>query len=144
MQGIANTSVLLHDSRYLTMRLVDDGALAILYARRTTEPFPSIDVTTAELTAVLNAVARVVDRSRAGVLYDLRAVSGRNEESFDRLFFARRDEFYGGFHRVALLVRSSVGRMQVERLFTSPTLRVRALLDEEGARGYLYEETDTW
>ncbi len=49
------------------------------------------------------------------LLIDLRASVGRNDSEFEEKLTERRRELFRRFERTAVLVRSAIGRMQVQR-----------------------------
>lgn len=51
-----------------------------------------------------------------GVLFDTRAVIGRSDPDFERDAARFREFMLDRFHRVAVLVRSMAGEMQVQRI----------------------------
>ncbi|MGH1348058.1 MAG: hypothetical protein ACRBN8_41265 [Nannocystales bacterium] len=55
------------------------------------------------------------DASSFRLLIDLRASMGRNDPDFEDRLVERRRELFRRFGRTAVLVRSAVGRMQVQR-----------------------------
>lgn len=56
-----------------------------------------------------------IDRGRYGILIDVRAAPGRNEPEFEKRFEPYRTGLQRGFRRVAILVKSTAGKLQVQR-----------------------------
>jgi len=49
------------------------------------------------------------------LLVDARRAPGRNDELFERVQAEYRERLFGGFRRVAVVMASVAGRLQVER-----------------------------
>lgn len=59
--------------------------------------------------------AMPVERSHLDLIVDSRRARGRNDEAFERIQGEFRDPLFGGFRRLAVLVNSPTGRLQVGR-----------------------------
>lgn len=97
---------------YFTV-LVDERR-GIVRTVRSEKPFDSLgelDGIFARLGAALDALGR----SRYGLLADLRATPGRNDPQFEAAMERLRPLWTGGFRKVGVLVRSTVGLMQIQR-----------------------------
>jgi hypothetical protein len=97
---------------YFTV-LVDEQR-GIVRTVRSEKPFDSL----AELDGVFGRLAMALDalgRSRYGLLADLRSGPGRNDPEFETNMERLRPLWVGGFRKVGVLVRSSVGVMQIQR-----------------------------
>lgn len=99
---------------------------------RTPEPFPPTD-DLGPMFAEAHAAADAVDRASYGLVLDLRQTTGRNDSDFEKLIAPQRARLEGGFARVAVLVRSVVGRLQVERHAREDGLNLRVFHDEHEA-----------
>jgi hypothetical protein len=60
------------------------------------------------------AFARIA-RERYGLLIDVRAAPGRNDPEFEKKFEPVRQKLQKGFRRVAIVVRSTSGKLQAQR-----------------------------
>jgi hypothetical protein len=89
----------------------------------------------AEMTAV-NAALDRVRSSRVGLLVDVRDTPGRNDVDFERAFEPHRARLHAGFARSAVLTRTVVGRMQVNRQ-AGADQTTRAFTSEEEAEQFL-------
>jgi hypothetical protein len=58
---------------------------------------------------------RQVKREEFGLLVDCRRAPGRNDAEFERAFEPHRQRLQRGFRRVAVVVSTAHGRLQVER-----------------------------
>ncbi len=97
---------------YFTI-LVDER-MGIVRTIRSEKPFAAID----QLDGIFARLGTVLDalgRSRYGLLADLRATPGRNDPQFEAALERLRPIWVGGFRKVAVLVRSTVGLMQIQR-----------------------------
>ncbi|MFE8595844.1 hypothetical protein [Archangium violaceum] len=101
-----------YQDEYFTV-LVDDGT-DIVRTVRSEKPLDALE----ELEGILTRLGAVLDelgRSRYGLLADVRATPGRNDPQFEAAMMRLRPLWIGGFRRVGVLVRSTVGMMQIQR-----------------------------
>lgn len=112
--------------------------LPIVRVRRTEQSFPSVTEVVAAFTEV-NRALDTLDRSRYGLLVDIRAATGRNDAEFEQTFAPLLAEMERGFSRVAVLVRSITGTLQVQRHAREDGLaaEVRPFTDEAQAVAWL-------
>ncbi|MFK7991272.1 MAG: hypothetical protein AB8I08_34975 [Sandaracinaceae bacterium] len=70
-----------------------------------------------ELRAVYQRMVEAMPAQRAqlDLVVDSRRAQGRNDEAFERIQGEFRDPLFGGFRRLAVLVNSPTGRLQVSR-----------------------------
>ena len=78
-----------------------------------------------------------VHRHRASLLIDSRRAPPRNDPEFERVFTPLRQELMGSFSRVALLLRSAVGVLQMSRLLRVDGISVGVYTDAAEALVYL-------
>lgn len=90
-----------------------DTPSQLMMVIRTTAVF----ATTTQMEETLKQVVEALDRGgRAGpLLVDLRAARGRNDEPFEAVMRRYRPRLMAGYDPVAILVRSVVGTLQVQR-----------------------------
>lgn len=111
--------------------------LPIVRVRRTEQSFPSASELAAAFTDVNRALDEL-DRSEYGLLVDIRAATGRNDPEFESTFAPLRARMESGFPRVAVLVRSITGTLQVQRHAREDGLtEVRPFTDEQEAVSWL-------
>jgi hypothetical protein len=122
------------DSPYYALTV--SPAKHFVRATRSEVPFPSVeqyDLTIAQLAAALLSV----DRPRHVLLIDARRAKLRNDPVFEQANLRFRSVVVHGFKRMAVLVASHAGRLQIERhareLHSGPTV----FLDEIDALRYL-------
>lgn len=104
--------------------------------RRSAQPFDDGD----ELSRERALVAENLDalgRKGRGLLIDSRLAPHSTEDRLKDEFLRLRDEVVRDFERVAVLVRSKVGLLQVRRLAVEHTVPVHAFDDEAAAIAYL-------
>jgi hypothetical protein len=78
-----------------------------------------------------------LQRGRFCQLQDLRAARGRNDPLFEKLIARERKRVATGFRKVAVLVRTPVGKMQIERYLKEDGLDGRAFFEDEDALSWL-------
>lgn len=86
---------------------------------RTEQAFENL----AELAAAHDALLPQLTRLRsAPLLVDLREAKGRNDPSFEQAMAAYRRTMFQGFPAVVVLVRTAIGKLQVQRHFVEDGL----------------------
>jgi hypothetical protein len=103
---------------------------------RSDVPFQTLE----ELERSVQDMVRVYDeigRQTRVLLSDLRAVQGRNDGAFEDRMLKLRPKLYGGFLRVGILVRSSVGALQIKRMVREDGIDRMVMTDETGLLEYL-------
>lgn len=123
---------------YFTV-LVDERS-AIVRTVRSSTPFASLE----ELEGVFTRLGDALDalgRSRYALLADLRAGPGRNDPEFETAMEQRhRPRWVGGFRKVGVLVRSTVGLMQIQRHARSDGFERMISKDEDELLKYLTQD----
>lgn len=99
---------------------------------RTSVPFPETN-DLGPMFANAHAAVDAVERASFGLLLDLRQSVGRNDETFEKLIAPQRKRLEQGFARVAVLVRSMVGKLQIERHARDDGVNLRVFHDEDEA-----------
>ena len=116
---------------WLTLRV--DGPVAVM--TRTATPFERIeDVRRAygTLTETLEALEAV-----PCLLTDLRPAPGRNDPAFEKVLAPLRRRIYAAFERRAVVVRTAIGRLQVQRHADADGIAMRVFLEPEEALDWL-------
>jgi hypothetical protein len=114
---------------------VDHGRRIVRYTRSAV-PFATLDDATRTFRAL--GETKSFDRSKYGLLSDVRNAPGRNDPAFEAAIMRHRNDLFEGFARRATLVRTMAGQLQVQRLAReqhAPELRV--FHDEQEAIAYL-------
>ncbi len=109
----------------------------ILRVVRLPKPFPVTDDLAPMFAATHEAAEALGDKSEWRLLLDLRNATGRNDPNFEALVAPERSRLERGFLKVAVVVRSLVGRMQVERHAREDGLNLRVFLDDGEAVAWL-------
>ena len=109
---------------------------SVIVVRRSAVPFSSREDLDRYYRALTDAIDRL-DKPRHELLVDIRAVVGRNDSEFELAFGPHRARLERDFRRVAVLVSSPAGRLQVQRHALQDGLGVRAFLDEAEALEWL-------
>ena len=107
----------------------------MIEVKRTSSSFESID----EMRSAFNEVNRVLDgagRLSANLLVDTRDAPPRNDPAFELSFEPLRTAMLSGFRRVAILVRTTAGRLQAERHTRNDGVGGRVFTEEADARMY--------
>lgn len=102
----------LERNRFMIVRYLEPARVVILV--RLPEDYPG----TEDLRWAFERLRRALDgvpRHRASLLIDSRQAPARNDPEFERVFAPLRADLMRGFSRVALVVRSAVGVLQVTR-----------------------------
>jgi len=126
---------LLHTSHF---RVVEDAIARIITRARTAERFASADEVTAEYEGLVRALDRV-DRPSYAVLVDLRLAPPRNDEAFEEIVSRYHAPLYDRFRRVAVVVHTAAGRLQLRRFLTVARPDARVFTDEDEAAAFLRE-----
>lgn len=118
--------------------LVDvDDVSNVLRRRRTDVGYASTD----EIDRAYDALFAAVEsfhRPEYGLLSDMRLAPPRNDPAFERAVGRYHARFYGGFHKIAHLVRSEAGRLQITRMAHPDTARrMRVFTSEAEALDFL-------
>ena len=82
-----------------------------------------------------------VKRERYGLLIDVRAAPGRNDPEFEKQFEPMRQRMQRGFRRVAVVVKSVHGKLQVQRYAREDGIPNAAFDDRSAAVKWLEEST---
>ncbi len=124
---------LLHTSHFLVS--VDEDA-RILTRARTTERFTSLEQVAAEYDGVVHALDRV-DRTRYALLVDLRLAPPRNDDAYEELVSRYHAPLYARFRRVAVVVLSAAGRLQLRRFLSTYRPDAGLFTDVDEASAFL-------
>jgi hypothetical protein len=119
-------------------RIVTEPARGLVRIVRSSEAMPKDEEAVRRVFAALVEPLRKLTGYKA--LIDLRnGPTGRNDEEFERATRSAQGELIRNFSRIAFLVRSAVGRLQVRRLARGGA-NGNVFLDEPAALRYLAEE----
>ncbi len=116
--------------------IVADEEAHVIRRERTAERFATLD----EVAAEYEAVARALDllpREPLGCLVDLRKAPPRNDEAYEAIARRYNARLYGGFRKVAVLVQTAAGRLQLHRFLDVTRPDARVFSDEGEARAFL-------
>jgi hypothetical protein len=120
-------------TRYWSIRREVNQSLVWLV--RSGESFLSVEDIHASFEPVYRVFA-AVPRERSGLIIDVRGARWRNDANFEEATAAHRKRLVEGFARVAILVRTSGGKLQAQRLSRSDSLGWIVLDDERLARDF--------
>jgi hypothetical protein len=90
----------------------------------------------------LNRALDRVGRGGRGLLMDVRLATGRNDAAFEQALARHRQEGRQGFSRVAVLVSTPAGMLQVQRFAAQDGARTRVFLDAPQAIDWLSKASD--
>ena len=116
---------------FFDVEIQDEGSLAILV--RGEKPFSTMADCQMAFAEVDEAL-RDIDRSKAALLVDLRAATGRNDKEFEATIAPLRRSLLRSFKRCALLVSTVIGKLQVERHLREDGLPASVFLERDEAR----------
>ncbi|NUP04808.1 MAG: hypothetical protein HOW73_01975 [Polyangiaceae bacterium] len=115
--------------------ITDQSASRTVCVKRTAAPF----VTIPEMQATFTEICRILDdygRATANLIVDTRDAPPRNDPEFEVAFGPLRTKMLQGFRKVAILVSTPIGRLQVQRHAREDGLPLRMFSDEDEARAY--------
>lgn len=96
---------------------IDDARRAV-FVRRTSVAFPDLDAVNQTFSRLIAVLSEIEVRGHRCVV-DMRDVPGRNDEAFEETVARYRPQLFGPFVGVVMVVKSAVGRMQVQRMMGS-------------------------
>jgi hypothetical protein len=123
-----------HDGRYWVVRT--EPTSRVVRLTRTSVSLSTLD----EMLTELAAVERALEASALagfGILMDLRAGPMRNDDAFELQLRPYRERLSKRFARVAVLISTAVGRLQMTRLAKDAPSAPRVFADENEALRYL-------
>ncbi len=135
--GLSSSTRHLYQDEYFTAFV--DERLRIVHTIRSDKPFGALE----ELDGIfarLGSALDTLDRSRYGHFADIRAAPGRNDPPFEAAMERLRPLWIGGFRKIGVLVRSTVGQMQIQRHARRDGVTRLISQDEDELLKYLTEE----
>lgn len=109
---------------------------SIIHVTRSAVPF----ATRADLVRHFEALASAfdaLDRPRHDLLMDVRLAVGRNDPEFETAIEPHRVRIQRGFRRIAVVLNSIAGQLQIKRFALQDRVVVRTFPDEESALSWL-------
>lgn len=120
------------ENNFYEVRQIGTGVVV----RRTSQPHTALDEIDRAFAAVYRKVA-ALPIDRMPLLVDLRDVVGRNDPEFERAVAPHRRRLVTSFGRAAILVRSSIGTLQIKRLFSDEGIEIEVFTDPNVAFRWL-------
>lgn len=117
-------------------RIVADDAARVVSRERTGERFATLDEVATEYAAI-GAALGTLDRAVYASLVDLRLAPPRNDEPYEEIARRHNAQLYAGFRRVAVLVQTAAGRLQLRRFLDVTRPDAAVFTDEREARAFL-------
>lgn len=111
--NIYNSGTVLHVDDYVTLLADFDGIIVRMI--RSSAPHPSVRAMEESYLEVARAFDRY-GRSGRCLLVDARNIGGRNDPDYDAAFRRARERIDAGLLRIAVLLRSQTGMLQLMRL----------------------------
>ena len=124
---------LLHTAHFI---LTADEATLIVTRTRTAQRFASLDELAAEYDGLVHALDRV-DRAVYAHLVDLRQAPPRNDEAFEEIITRYQGPLYDRFRRVAVVVATAAGRLQLRRFLADSRPDAGLFTDMDEATAFL-------
>lgn len=124
---------ILHTSHFV---VTEDAIARIVTRSRTAERFTSAEEVTSEYDGLVRALDRV-ERSTYAVLVDLRLAPPRNDEAFEEIVGRYHVPLYDRFRRVAVVVHTAAGRLQLRRFLTVARPDAQVFTDVDEAAAFL-------
>ena len=116
--------------------LLVDERLCLVRLVRSEKPFASVPEFEACFAQLLPAMA-ALENPRHVILSDVRAVPGRNDPEFEAATARLLPRWLSGFRKVAVLVQSTVGMLQLQRYTRKDGVVRRVSTDEAELLAYL-------
>jgi hypothetical protein len=126
---------LLHTAHFI---LEVDERARLLTRTRTAERFQSLDRVTTEYDNLVRVLDRI-DRTLYAQLVDLRLAHPRNDEAFETIVTRYQGALYARFRRVAVVVETAAGRLQLRRFLTEHRPDAGLFTDIDEATAFLRE-----
>lgn len=124
----------IHRSPYFVLRY--DQARRFIVLTRTTAAYPSLEVLR-ETFAQMEAAIAHIWRQKTNLLIDSRQSPARNDDAFEAEFARLRKHFIRDFAKIAVLVQTAVGVLQVARHMRVDDVPVAAFTDVAEALTFL-------
>lgn len=131
---MAGGFTLLFDSPF--MRLEHDEARALVRFVRLSKGFDDLGYM-ARVYGDMTLAAASLDRQRLSLLMDIREAPARNDPAFEEAIKRHRARITEGYRRVSMLVKTSVGKLQVVRHTREDGLNSLVTQSEDEALKYL-------
>lgn len=113
-----------------------DQARRLIVLTRTVEAYPSLEVLRETFVHMEAAISHVW-RQKTSLLIDSRRSPARNDPAFEAEFARLRKFFLRDLHKVATIVQTAVGVLQVSRHMRVDELPVGVFTDVSEALAYL-------
>ncbi|HKP58457.1 MAG TPA: hypothetical protein VJV78_17145 [Polyangiales bacterium] len=121
------------------IRVEVDAKRRLVRQTRSARGYEDVETLRKSIAAAVAQMASV-DRAEYALLQDMRAPKGRNDPEFEAALAAVRPTLSTGFRRIAILVATNVGRLQVQRYLDKDKSPARAYLDEQTALRWLEQD----
>ncbi len=126
---MARTREVFHSDEAQVVVHPDEGYVLL---RRSAKPLPQLPAARDLIVAMIESLEQL-PRERLGLIADMRGPIGRSDDDFEAVMNELRPRIFAGFPRIAVLVRSSVGMLQVQRLGRVDGLSARLLVTHDEA-----------
>jgi len=113
--------------------------MSLVLTRRGEKPFASVEELEAVFADFANALDRL-DRPRYALVADIRAAPGRNDPVFEPVMQRLAPRWFGGFRKVGVLVKNTVGMLQSQRYARKDGISRLTSNDEAEMFRYLTQE----
>ena len=132
--SVSNAGIVLYADEYVTLIADRDGVVVRMVRSPMAHPSPKV------MEDSFLQVARALDiRGRQGccLLVDMRRAIGHNEPEYEAAFRRSRDRIDAGLLRIAVLLRTATGMLQLMRLSEEDGTVRLVTMDEQVAIAYL-------
>jgi hypothetical protein len=117
---------------------LDQVSPSILLYRRTSEAYPDEAALRESFAALFVALDRLAT-SEMGLLLDVRAAQGRNDDAFEAAHAPVRVRMLTAFDAVAMVVGTVVGKLQVTRFLRELGVQGKVFTDLAEAEAWLVQ-----
>lgn len=118
---------------YMTLEQPSEG---VLVYRRTPLPYPD-EAALRDSFKALFSVLDTMHTQEMGLVVDVRAAQGRNDDAFEAAHAPVRERLFTSFRAVALVVGTVVGKLQVSRFLRGVAVDSHVFFDEGEAEAWL-------
>lgn len=114
---------------YFTVRSMGGGVLAVERSAKDYEDVEAIRAAAAQLRVVF--AGRI--RAQTAIVVDLRPARGRSDATFETVWAPLRKELFSGWAAIAVVCKTEVGRMHIQRHMRQDGFDWHVVTDEQAA-----------
>ncbi len=128
---------MVHNSAYWQLTRKSDGSVMM---RRTTSPFPTIELAIAEFVEVVRNL-RADTQFTGGLVVNGKAVRGRNDDAYEAAVKPYLDQLVLMSRRVGFVMQTAPGALQVRRLSGHLATPIEFFSEDDAALAFVSPRT---